>query len=47
MIRLAFDIGGTFEEPDVGLDWTLFEEAAKSGLKKGIKKGISGLIKKD
>jgi hypothetical protein len=29
------------------LDTTIFEEAAKSGLKKGIKKGIGGLIKKD
>ena len=46
-LTVSFDIGGTFEEPDVDLDTTIFEEAAKSGLKKGIKKGIGGLIKKD
>lgn len=46
-LTVSFDIGGTFDEPDVDLDWTVFEEAAKSGLKKGIKKGIGGLLKKD
>jgi hypothetical protein len=46
-LTVSFDIGGTFEDPDVDLDTTIFEEAAKSGLKKGIKKGIGGLIKKD
>lgn len=46
-LTVSFDVGGTLGEPDVDLDTTIFEEAAKSGLKKGIKKGISGLIKKD
>ena len=46
-LTVSFDMGGTLEEPGVGLDWTVFEEAAKSGLKKGIKKGVGGLIKKD
>ena len=46
-LTVSFDVGGTLGEPDVALDTTIFEEAAKSGLKKGIKKGISGLIKKD
>jgi len=46
-LTVSFDVGGTLGEPDVALDTTIFEEAAKSGLKKGIKKGIGGLIKKD
>ena len=46
-LTVSFDIGGTLAEPDVDLDTTIFEEAAKSGLKKGIKKGIGSLIKKD
>jgi hypothetical protein len=46
-LTVTFDIGGTFDDPDVDLDWTIFEEAAKSGLKKGVKKGIGSLIKKD
>jgi hypothetical protein len=46
-LTVSFDIGGTFEEPDVDLDTTIFEEAAKSGLKKGLTKGLGSLIKKD
>ena len=46
-LTVSFDVGGSLGEPDVALDTTIFEEAARSGLKKGIKKGISGLIKKD
>lgn len=46
-LTVSFDVGGTLGEPDVALDTTIFEAAAKSGLKQGIKKGISGLIKKD
>ncbi len=46
-LTVSFDIGGTLAEPDVDLNTTIFEEAAKSGLKKGIKRGIGSLIKKD